>query len=318
MNRAQEVLDRIKGPVVPLNLCFNADGTVDFRAVAEYVNWLCEQRTPVIMTTAGSSEFRALSDEDIWKLTEVVAGVTRGRAVFIASTGWWQPSRCREFLRHADRCGADAVKVQIHIWYPKDRRTLVAYFDALDGASDIPLLLWGHAPPPFPVDVAVELSQRPNIIGMKNDGDPFYEFYDLIRKTRGNDFALISGGQMRNFVYGYQLGAAAYLCTIAPFRPDIANQFYSLLVQKRYDDAWQMVFKYEERWLQVALEVDWLAAIKSALLLHGLYPNNRPSPPVPEVAPESVEKVRTILERTFGAIGRAPCARRFLDPRHLG
>ena len=140
---------------------------------------------------------------------------------------------------------------------------------------------------------------------MKNDGDPFYEFYDRIRKTRENQFGLISGGQMRNFAYGYQLGAVAYLCTIAPFRPDIANQFYNLLVQKRYDDAWQMVFRYEEQWLRVAIEVDWLGAIKSALLLHGLYPNNRPSPPMPEGTPESVEKVRQVLERTFGTIIRA-------------
>ncbi len=62
MNRAVRVLERLKGPVVPLNICFNADGTVDYSAVAAYVDWLCTERVPVLLLTYGSSEFAGLRD----------------------------------------------------------------------------------------------------------------------------------------------------------------------------------------------------------------------------------------------------------------
>jgi len=74
----------------------------------------------------------------------------------MASTGWWQPAKCREFLRHADQVGADAVKVQINPWLPKTRDVLVGFLDQLEGVADIPLLLWGHRRPQFPVKVAGE------------------------------------------------------------------------------------------------------------------------------------------------------------------
>lgn len=303
MNRSRQVVQRLKGPVVPINVCFNEDGTVNHAAVAAYVDWLCEEHIPVLLLTYGSSEFSSLSDEDVWELTATVARTNEGRSLCIASTGFWKPAKTRDFLKHADAVGVDAVKVQIHPFLPKTRQVLVGYFDLIESASDIPLLLWGAAPPPFPVEVVRELAPRPNIVGMKNDGDPFYDYYDLIRATREQDFAVISGGQMRNFVFGHQIGSPAYLCPIAPFRPDIALEFYDLLVERRYDQAWQMVFRYEEPWLQWAADGssrNWLAVMKSTIQIQGLYPNNLVAPPNPAPAPSLLDEARAKLQEIFG------------------
>lgn len=300
MDRKADVLERLKGPVVPLNICFHDDGTVDFDAVARYVDWLCSQGAPVLLLTYGSSEFASLSDDDIRRLTTVVAKANAGRSLFIAGTGFWTPRVCREFLAYADDAGADAVKVHLHPFLPKTREFVLGYYDRLRGASSIPLLLWGIAPNPIPVDVVAELARRPEIAGMKNDADQFYDYYDLIRATREAGFAVVSGGQMRNFAFGFQVGSPAYLCTVAPFRPDIALAFYRRLVEGRFGDAWQMVYRYEERWLKKAVEVGWLGAIKTALHLHGRYPNAIPCPPVPGLAPAQTEEVRVVLDAVFG------------------
>jgi 4-hydroxy-tetrahydrodipicolinate synthase len=304
MERATRVVERLKGPVVPLNLCFRADGSVDFAAVGRYVDWLCGQQVPVLLLTYGSSEFASLTDEDIWRLTAEVGKACAGRSLFIASTGLWPPRQCRAFLQHADQAGADAVKVQIHPFHPRTREFTAGYYDLLEGASDIPLLVWGIGPDPLPVEVVAELARRENVVGIKNDADQFYGYYDLIRATRGQTFAVVSGGQMRNFAFGYQVGSPAYLCTIAPFRPDIALDFYHLLVDHRYEEAWETVRRYEDPWLGAALEVGWLKAIKTALYLRGLYPDNQSCPPMPPPTPQQVEKVRRALETVFGPIAR--------------
>ena len=192
MDKAAAALARMKGPVVPLNLCFDESGALDHQAVAAYVDWLSEQGAPILMLTYGSSEFACLDDEDIWAVTETVGQACAGRAFCIGGTGFWKAAKTRDYLAHAQAVGMDAVKVQVHPYLGNTTPVLVNYFDALAGAADIPLLLWAGGQPPFPLEAAVELAQRPHIIGMKNDGDQFYTYYDLIRQTRNFGFGVIS------------------------------------------------------------------------------------------------------------------------------
>ena len=299
MDKAAAALARMKGPVVPLNLCFDESGAVDHQAVAAYVDWLSAQGAPILMLTYGSSEFACLDDEDIWAVTETVGQACAGRAFCIGGTGFWKPAKTRDYLAHAQAVGMDAVKVQVHPYLGNTTPVLVNYFDALEGAADIPLLLWAGGQPPFPLEAAVELAQRPHIIGMKNDGDQFYTYYDLIRQTRDLGFGVISGGQMRNFAFGYPLGSPAYLCTVAPFRPDIANAFHNALVNGDAAGAWDLVYRYEEPWLQWAIKHNWLASIKAAIQLKGLYPNHRLGPPNPEPEPGIVEGIKVLFDEIY-------------------
>ena len=300
MDRVARVLKRMKGPVVPLNICFNEDGGVNFGAVRDYVDWLCAEGTRIVLLTSGSSEYASLSDEEIWRLTAEIADVNQGRSLFITGTGYWKPTQTREFLVHADAVGADAVKLQFTPGSQLTHEMVVRYVDMIEGAAGIPLLLLVGAPGQFPLSAAIELADRPYMVGMKNDGDPFSAYYDLIRGTRGKNFGVISGGQMRNFMFGHPLGSPAYLCPVAPFRPDIALEFHGHLEAGRTDDAWGIVFRYEEPFMRWAKNVSWMAVMKSAIQLQGLYPNNLPGPPIPPHAPEVLEQVRAQLEKLFG------------------
>lgn len=301
MSRAAGVVDRLKGPVVPVNVCFAADDSIDYDAMRRYVDWLCEQRIPVVLLTYGSSEFAALSAEEIWKLTELFARTVAGRSLFVTSTGYWSIDECRRFLRHADAAGADAVKVQINPWLGQEREVLVGYFDAIRGAAGIPLLLWGAWPDPYPIAAVRELAARDEVVGIKNDGDPFYAYYDLLRATADERFAVISGGQMRNFMFGHPLGGAAWLCTVAPFRPDLALRFYGHLQAGEVEAAWGMVERYEDRWLPVAVEHGWLESVKAAMELHGLVPNARLRRPRRSLEGAAREAVRATVRQVFGA-----------------
>jgi len=304
MERAIHVYEKLKGPVVPVNLCFNSDDSLDYIAIRKYVGWLCEQKVPVILLTMGSSEMYNLTDEEVYRLTEELAEEIAGRSLFIASTGFWCIAQCREFLKHADSVGVDAVKVQISTFFPATREVIVGYFDYIGDAAEIPLLLWSVMPA-LPVEVVAELSKRPQIIGMKNDSNPFYDYYDYIRATADDDFAVISGGQMRNFYFGYQIGSPAYLCPIAPFRPDIAISFYQFLTEGKLTEAKEITFQYEEPWLTTASKMNWLASIKSALHAYKLYPNNCLRTPLLSHTQEELITLKTELEDVFGPINPA-------------
>lgn len=307
MNRAKRSYDRLKGPVVPLNICFREDRTIDFEATSRYVDWLCAQGVPVIMLTYGSSEFAWMTEQDIFNLTATVGKAIGGRSMFIASTGFWPARKTREFLAHADASGADAVKVQINMWEPLSGSLLRGYIDRIaGGASDVPLLLWynpgaalGTAAPDV-LEAIYELAKRPDIIGIKNDGHPFYDYYDMIRGTAGEQFAVVSGGQMRNFLFGYPLGSPAYLCGIAPFRPDLALKFYRALVESRAEAAREIVFQYEEPLLRLANTVNWLLLMKTAIRMLGFYPTHTAAAPrQANSKQEDVDRCEAFLRNTF-------------------
>ena len=178
-------------------------------------------------------------------------------------------------------------------------QALPRYFDQIEGVNDMPLLLWTISQPMLPVETAAELSKRPYIIGMKNDADMFAGYYDYTRSSIGNVFGVISGGQMRNFAFGYKCGSPAYLCPIAPFRPAIAIEFYQCLVRGDDNAAWDLVFKYEEPFLNWAISKNWLGVMKSAIQLLGLYPNNLLGPPQPPPDSGLLEEVRGKLDELF-------------------
>lgn len=299
-NRSKRVAEMIRGPVVPINICFNQDGSVDFESVIKYVDWLCANGVPVISMATGSSEFVSLTDDDVWQLTSKIAGVTKGRAVYIAGTKRWKPSQCQRFLSHADAVGADAVRVQVDpVVTSGGPEVYIGYFDLLEGGSDIPLVLEDGAPP---VSMAAELAKRPNVAaGMIHD---FEAYLDLTVATVDEEFSTICAGRMRYMIYAHQAGSPAYQCGIAPFRPDIALEFYEHVAARRYDDAWHMVTQYEDPWFDGVLGGghDWVNSIKTAIHLRGLYPSNHKCPPWPEVPSETFTSIRELVEEVFGPI----------------
>ena len=121
---------------------------------------------------------------------------------------------------------------------------------------------------------------------VQTQADQFYYYYDLCRQTQGLDFAVCSGGQMRNFAFGHAHGSAGYLCPIAPFRPDIARAFYELLEAGETDGAWEMVYKYEEPFLNWASEVDWLGVMKSTIM----YATHPPTLKLPSASSRRLSK----------------------------
>jgi 4-hydroxy-tetrahydrodipicolinate synthase len=309
MSCAPSVAERLHGPIVPLNICFTASGEVDFAAMGRYADWLCAQGVPVLLLTYGSSEYAWLSDEDIYRLTADIAEAVAGRSCFVTSSSFWPAKVCAGFLRHAEGVGADAVKVQINMWGmggagAQKPALLRTYFDEAGAGSAIPLLLWCNSAggEPLPVDLVAEMAARDRVVGLKNDDHPFYYYYDLCRATQDEDFAVWSGGQMRNFVLGHQLGSAGYLCTTAPFRPDVALQFYNTLTSGDTAGAWETVARYEDPWLSAASEIGWLRAIKTALFLHGLVPSDRVGGTWAEGTSNEREAVGRTLERVFGRI----------------
>jgi len=256
------------------------------------------------MLTCGSSDYIWLAEKDIYELTRVIAEVNQGRTLFITSTGFWDPHTVRDFLAFADEVGVDAVKVQISLLFPPSGSVFKGFFDFIQDASEIPLVVFynplGHSRfiAADLLDVIVELAARPNVIGVKNDGDQSSDYYALIRSTVHEQFAVISGGLMRNFLFGYPFGSPAYLCAIAPYRPDIAHQFHVHMLDGCHDGAVAIVEKYEDPVMNIAKKVNWQVLMRAAIHMQGFYPNCNPGGTT-DASQSEIDTAKTFFAETF-------------------
>ena len=211
----ERVFQRLRGPVVPINIPLAKDYSVDYGNLRSYVDFLCENQAPVIFFTHGSSEFKSMSEHEIEKLCRTAAEQARGRALVIGGTGKWWTGKSIDFIRRLEDSGVDGINLHLFTKKPEE---VYAAFSEVSSRTRLPLLGYDENYSP---DLVARLSTIPRVCGLKSH-DALYRYHDFIRAVKDKKFVVIGGGQMRNFLYGYLIGSQGYLCAYAPFAPAIA------------------------------------------------------------------------------------------------
>ena len=76
----KEAMERMIGPVPSISIPFTQDGEVDYRGLADFVEFLVANKTSTLLITLADSLFSILSDAEIEEITRVVTRQNRGRA----------------------------------------------------------------------------------------------------------------------------------------------------------------------------------------------------------------------------------------------
>lgn len=304
-----DLLDRLAGPLVPVMPAFRDDASLDLDATARWIDGLIADGIGAFWTTFGTSHYLSLSDREIDDLTAAVADVTRGRAVFIASTQFhWPLHQCLAFAEHAARSGADGIKVQVD-WRlrPADSVVLERY-RTLAAASPLPLLAYalatgapGSGGPSM--DLFRRLLEIPEVLGMKNDAGDFYEqsvFLAAVRAS-GRRFEVITGGSMESFLHGSGFGQRAYAVALAMLAPGLVLAFDRALAGGDRDEAVRIVRDIEQPFTAAISPLGHWAALHEALRLQGLFPSRAMRFPLRTLSHEEAG----IVARTMASLGIA-------------
>jgi dihydrodipicolinate synthase/N-acetylneuraminate lyase len=297
------LLDALHGPLVPVMPAFRDDGALDLDATARWVDGLVDAGIGLFWTTYGTSHFLSMGDAEIEALTTAVAAVTRGRAVFIASTQFnWPVGQVVAFAERAAAAGASAVKVQID-WRLRPTDDLAfAHYRAIAAASPLPLIGYALGQGTFGATVggpSAALFERwlglPDVVGMKNDAGDFYENTAFLAQVRasGRRFEVITGGSMESMLHGHRFGQRAYAVALAMLRPDVALAFDRALVAGDDALATRIVRDVEQPFGAIAAVGHW-AALHEALRLRGAFPSRAMRFPL-----------RTLSDEEAALVGRA-------------
>jgi dihydrodipicolinate synthase/N-acetylneuraminate lyase len=313
--RRKELMEKLVGPVVPLNIPYKENLEIDYDSLGRYVDFLAREKVPTIILTFGSSEYINLTDDEIYEVTKTVGEANAGRSMFVGATKCWTVKKSIEYIEHAKKFGAGAVKIQPQYYYndrPFDQECILKYYKDIDKRSNLPL--WAYSAPLYGAHSGLSnetwgsiASECSNVYAMKTDGDMMYGYYGLINASKDRA-VVVSAGQMKTMFFGWPFGSRSYLCTITFFMPKVGLYFIDCMIKRKLQEAEKIIHAFEDKMINACSTVRWLLLAKSMVVEAGYYKNaftRQLSPQITQEQKEFTKKLYNEFQETaidFGII----------------
>jgi 4-hydroxy-tetrahydrodipicolinate synthase len=298
--------NKVTGPVVPLPVPFESNGSVDYGALKEYVSFLRDRGIKTVMTTVGTSRFNLLNMDEIKKVNEtVVAAAGDDVITIVANPSHGSLADALSYAKHAEEIGAD-----LFLAYYPDRHygddSVYEFFAAISESINISMLIHemplrnglGGGQVQYSLELLSRLFALDNIVGVKEESlDPSHS-EKIVKKFSDTAVIIGAGGGMSRYLKDYWLGAKTYLAGIANFYPELELEFFEAMQSENYKKAYRIVHDIEKPFFEATVPMGWHICLKEALNHCGLLPSFERLP-LKSLTKEQSEQLKTVM-KSFG------------------
>jgi 4-hydroxy-tetrahydrodipicolinate synthase len=183
------------GSMVAIVTPMEDDGAIDFRAMAELIEFHVENQTDAIVVAGTTGESATLDMQEHCHLIRESIKLVDGRVPVIAGTGANSTTEAIELTRCAMEAGADAALLVTPYYNKPMQEGLYLHFKAVADAVPIPQMLYnvpGRTACDLLPETIIRLAKIPNIIGVKEaTGD--LDRVNIILDACGDSMDIISG-----------------------------------------------------------------------------------------------------------------------------
>ena len=216
----------LKGSIVALVTPMRPDGEVDWEALEHLVEWHVESGTHGIVPMGTTGESATLDTDEHLAVIKRTIEVVQGRVPVVAGTGSNSTQEAIHQTQEAQAAGADACLLVTPYYNKPTQEGLIAHYNAVAAATDVPLVLY-NVPPRTACDMqastVAELAKNAQFIGIKEacgDAQRLYISNALVH----DDFILLSGEDAQTFDM-LKLGAIGTITVTANVLPALMAEF---------------------------------------------------------------------------------------------
>ena len=130
-----------KGSIPALVTPFQ-NGDLDLETLKKLVDWHVDQGSHALAPVGTTGESPTLSHAEHETVIETVVEAAAGRIPVIAGAGSNNTTEAVHFVQHAARVGAQAALVATPYYNKPTQRGLIAHYQALHEAADIPIIIY--------------------------------------------------------------------------------------------------------------------------------------------------------------------------------
>ena len=236
----------LRGSIVALVTPMAANGDVEWAALERLIEWHIESGTHGIVPMGTTGESATLDTDEHLQVSKRTIDVVAGRVPGIAGTGSNSTAEAIHQTQEAQAAGADACLLVTPYYNKPTQAGLVAHYEAIAAASDVPLVLY-NVPPRTASDMqaetVAELARNPKIIGIKEAcGDA--SRVGEIRQRVADDFIILSGEDAQTLEM-LDLGAGGAISVTANVCPREMSEFMNLYLNGDRPGAAEMDAKLQ-------------------------------------------------------------------------
>ncbi|WP_198335109.1 4-hydroxy-tetrahydrodipicolinate synthase [Psychrobacter namhaensis] len=190
-----EIKTRLQGSMVALVTPMHPDGTVDYKRLADLIDWQIEQGTHCLVAVGTTGESATLSMQEHSDVIRYFVQHVKGRVPVIAGTGANNTMEAIKLTQDAADAGADCALLVAPYYNKPPQEGLYQHYKAIAKAVNIPQMLY-NVPGRTVVDIAQETVERladiDNIVAIKDATGSVIRGEQLI-KAVGDRMVVLSG-----------------------------------------------------------------------------------------------------------------------------
>jgi len=288
----------LSGAYSPIPTPFNANGVVAHDKLAENIAKWSSTSLAGLFVLGSNGEFTYLSNEEKLEVLKTARQAIPKDKLFIAGTGCDSTRATLELTEQAAAIGADVAIVITPSYYPSkmDGHAMQRHYLELAERSSLPILLYNmpaNTGVDFSAETVVELSQHPNIVGIKDSSGNVVKLGEIIRAASPG-FNVLAGSA--SFLYpALALGAVGGIMALANIAPEQCYHIYKYTQDKRYEKARQLQLKMIPANMAVTARFG-VPGLKSALDWLGYYGGPPRSPLSPLDKAQQATLRTTLIE----------------------
>ncbi|KOV79130.1 5-dehydro-4-deoxyglucarate dehydratase [Nocardia sp. NRRL S-836] len=283
-------------PVTP----FDTDGNIAFDVLAEHVKHGVSAGPGAVFVACGTGEFHALELGEFERAVAVAVEATGGRVPVFAGAGGSVAST-KQFVRAAERAGADGILLLPPYLVTNPAAGLVRYVAEVAAATELPIIVYQRNNARFTPETAVEVASIPNVVGLKDglgDLDQMQRIVLSVRAVLDKPFQFFNGlptAEMTQLAYraiGVELYSSAVFC----FAPEISLGFYQALRSGDTALVNRFLFEFYKPLVELRDQVPGyaVALVKAAVRANGLEVGGV-RPPLVDPSEEHVAALEKII-----------------------
>lgn len=224
---------------------FLEDGSIDFEAFEQLIEFQISNGTDAIIVAGTTGESATMNDEEQLELIEFAVKRVNGRVPVIAGTGSNNTAHAYELCVEAEELGVDALLVVTPYYNKTSQHGLIEHFTALANSVEIPIILYnvpGRTGQVMTVDTIKKLAEIPNVVGYKDATGDIAHTMQVIREC-GDKLDVYSGNDDLN-VPIILLGGKGTISVLANAYPQATANMCKLALDRKVDEAVALQQKY--------------------------------------------------------------------------
>ena len=258
------------GAITAMVTPFHEDGSVNFDALERLLERQIQEGIDGVLILGTTGESATMTHEEDAAVVKRAIETVKGRIPVIVGSGSNSTATQKEMsLRYQDM-GADALLLIAPYYNKANPEGMYRHFLASADAVNIPCILYnvpGRTGCSIPVSVVEQLSEHPNITGIKEaSGDMGYAM--KIAHCIGPDFALFSGNDDITIPI-LSIGGSGVISVFSNICPRISHEIIADWFAGNYKKSLDKHLKYLNLMNDLFIEVNPIP-VKSAMNMMGL------------------------------------------------